>query len=135
MIDSDCIFVSSFEDLFDWEADVVVCDRQREGFSKHIGSFFAALNVEKSKKFVVEWIKNVQRLQETTDMKHCESPALSKTVEEGAFKVQELAEQQISAVFPDLSSRIYHLKSDYYALTIEARLNLPHAVPSVKRYL
>lgn len=135
MIDSDCIFVSTFESILDTTADVLACSRAREGFSRHIGSFFGAIDVEKSKEFLEKWIVNVAHLQSTTDLKHCESPALSKTISEEDYKVQELPEQVISAVFPDASSRIYHLKSDYYATTVEQRLALPHAAPFVERYL
>lgn len=136
MIDSDCIFASTFEDLLDFTADVAACSRNREGFSRHIGSFFGALNVEKSKEFLNKWITNIKHLQQHTDLKHCESPALSKTITENeTYQVQEVPEQIISAVFPDQSSRIYHLKSDYYAVTIEQRLGLPHAAPFCKRYL
>ena len=135
MIDSDCIFASSFDDLIDEKADIVVCSRNREGFSKYIGSFFGAINVEKSKDFLSKWIKNVELLQDTTEMKHCESPALSKTIDEETIVAQELPEQTISATFPDSTSLIYHLKSDYYATTIEQRLSLPHSTPFRKRYL
>jgi hypothetical protein len=135
MIDSDCIFVSTFESILDTTVDVLACSRTREGFSRHIGSFFGAIDVEKSKEFLEKWIANVAHLQSTTDLKHCESPALSKTISEEDYKVQELPEQVISAVFPDASSRIYHLKSDYYATTVEQRLALPHAAPFVERYL
>ena len=135
MIDSDCIFVSTFESILDTTADVVACARHREGFSRHIGSFFGAINVEKSKEFLEKWIENVVHLQSTTDLKHCESPALSKTIAEENYKVQEVPEQVVSAVHPDASSRIYHLKSDYYAITVEQRLALPHSAPFVERYL
>ena len=135
MIDSDCIFAASFDDLIDKETDIVVCFRNREGFSKYIGSFFGAINVEKSKDFLSKWIKNVELLQDTTEMKHCESPALSKTIDEETIVAQELPEQTISATFPDSTSLIYHLKSDYYATTIEQRLSLPHSTPFRKRYL
>jgi hypothetical protein len=134
MIDSDCIFVAPFEQLIDKDADVVACSRTRPGFSRHIGSFFGAINVEKAQQFLHKWIANIERLQETTDLKHCESPALSKTIEEEQFMVQELPEQAISAVFPDASSLIYHLKSDHYAVSIEQRLSLPHAAPFCQRY-
>jgi len=135
MIDSDCIFVQPFEQLLDETVDIVACDRNREGFSKHIGSFFGAINVENSKRFLKTWIKNIQFLQETTDLKHCESPALSKTITEEDYEVQEVPEQLVSAVFPDHTSLIYHLKSDYYAVTIEQRLGLQQAAPFVQRYL
>ena len=135
MIDSDCIFVGSFDHLLDWETDIIVCNRDREGFSKHIGSFFGAINVEAAKEFLQKWIANVTLLQETTDLKHCESPALSKTIVEENCKVQQVPEQVVSAVFPDSTSYIYHLKSDYYAVTIEQRLGLQQAAPFVQRYL
>lgn len=135
MIDSDCIFVEDFEDLLDFQKDFSVCVRDRQGFSRYIGSFFAALNVEKSIDFLKKWIVNIDVLQRTTKMKHCESPALVKTVDETDFQVLEIEEQIISAVFPDDSSKIIHLKSDYYAMTIEQRLNLKHAQPFVRRYL
>lgn len=135
MIDSDCIFAASFDDLIDEKTDIVACLRDREGFSRYIGSFFGAINVEKSKAFLSKWIKNVELLQDTTERKHCESPALSKTIDEDSVVVQELPEKIISAVFPDNTSLIYHLKSDYYATTIEQRLSLPHSVPFRKRYL
>jgi hypothetical protein len=135
MIDSDCIFVAPFEHLIDFSGDISVCARKREGFSKHIGSFFGAINVEKSKEFLLKWIDNVNLLQETTDMKHCESPALSKTILEESLRTQEVAEQVVSAIFPDDSSLIYHLKSDHYALTVEKRLALPHSLSFNKRYL
>ena len=135
MIDSDCIFISNIEYLIDWDCDIVACDRSREGFSKHIGSFFGAINVECSKQFVLKWIDNLEYLLNNTDLKHCESPALSKTIEESSFKLQELPEQIVSAVFPDEKSLIIHLKSDYYAETVEQRLRLSHADIFVKRYL
>ena len=135
MIDSDCIFVEDFEDLLNFEKDFSVCVRDRKGFSRYIGSFFAATNVENSIAFLKKWIENIELLQNTTDMKHCESPALVKTVDETDFQVLEIQEQIISAVFPDSSSKIIHLKSDYYAITVEQRLNLKHAQPFVRRYL
>ena len=136
MIDSDCLFASTFEDVLDFNSDIIACSRDREGFSRHIGSFFGAINVEASKTFIKNWITNISYLQENTDLKHCESPALSKTIGESPeIKVQETPEQIVSAVFPDITSRIYHLKSDYYAVTIEQRLALPHAKPFCQRYL
>jgi|TARA_Y100000310_G_scaffold334576_1_gene414689 hypothetical protein len=134
MIDSDCIFTASFEHLIDFNSDIIVCARAREGFSKHIGSFFGAINIEKSRQFLVKWINNVTLLQETTDMKHCESPALSKTISEESLSIQELPEQVVSAIFPDKTSLIYHLKSDHYALTVEKRLALPHSRAFTERY-
>jgi len=135
MIDSDCIFLDNFEDLINFEKDFAVCDRDREGFSRHIGSFFFALNVEKSVNFITKWISNVEKLQNETNMKHCESPALTKTIVENDYDYQEIAEQKVSAIWPDKSSRIAHLKSDYYATTVEKRLNLPHALPFKERYI
>ena len=135
MIDSDSIFVENFEDLIDWECDFVVCKRGREGFSKYIGSFFGAIHVSASCTFIAEWITNIDYLQKNTDMKHCESPALSKTSATPGYNIQELKEQVVSAVWPNEESRIYHLKSDHYALTVEQRLNLPHAVNFCQRYL
>jgi len=136
MIDSDSIFVSNFEDLIDWNSDIVACNRNREGFSKHIGSFFGAIDVNNSIEFLQKWIKNIAELQEKGNLKHCESPALSKTIlEEEGVNIFEIEEILVSAVFPDKKSRIYHLKSDYYAKTIESRLSLPHAIQYFKRYL
>tara|TARA_R100001510_G_C7642100_1_gene199683 strand:- start:142 stop:855 length:714 start_codon:yes stop_codon:yes gene_type:complete len=136
MIDADSIFYSNFEHLLDWDCDFVACHREREGFSKYIGSFFGALDVEKSKQFINLWIKNIDFLQNNTDLKHCESPALAKTIEENPeLKCQDLPEQLVSAIMPDESSTIFHLKSDYYAITIEQRLNLPHSKPFARRYL
>ena len=136
MIDSDCIFSSTFDDVLDFNVDIIACSRDREGFSRHIGSFFGAMDVDASKAFLKKWITNIQYLQENTDLKHCESPALSKTIAESPdTTVQEAPEQIVSAVFPDATSRIYHLKSDYYAVTIEQRLALPHAKPFTQRYL
>ena len=135
MIDSDCIFVENFEDLIDWESDFVVCKRNRKGFSKYIGSFFGAIHISAACTFIAEWIFNIDFLQKNTKMKHCESPALVKTCEAPGYKIQELEEQVISAVWPTEKSRIYHLKSDHYALTVEQRINLPHARPFNRRYL
>ncbi len=135
MIDSDSIFVQNFLDLIDTECDIIGCKRERSGFSKYIGSFFGAINVEQSLVFIDKWIENINLLQETTDLKHCESPALAKTIEENNFQVQDLPEQVVSAVFPSDESRIFHLKSDHYALTVKDRLNLQHAKPFVQRYL
>tara|TARA_Y100000593_G_C4291712_1_gene328571 strand:+ start:294 stop:998 length:705 start_codon:yes stop_codon:yes gene_type:complete len=135
MVDVDSIFVKSFEDIIDWDCDFVACKRNREGFSKHIGSFFGALNVEKSCDFILKWVDNIEYLKNNTSMKHCESPALSKTIEEHNNNIQFIEEQIISAVFPDKSSRIYHLKSDHYAMTVESRMQLPHAKSFVLRYL
>ena len=135
MIDSDCIFIEGFEDLIDNEKDFVACSRDRQGFSRHIGSFFGALNVEKSLSFLDKWISNIAHLQKEGKLKHCESPALSKTISETDFAVQEVEEILVSAVFPTDVSRIIHLKSDYYATTVPQRLNLPHAIPFNRRYL
>lgn len=136
MIDSDSIFASKFEHLIDWDADFIACRREREGFSKYIGSFFGALNIEKSKEFIELWIDNIDDLQKNTDLKHCESPALAKTIDENEkFTCQDIEEQLVSAVFPNENSTIYHLKSDYYAVTIEQRLSLPHANYFTRRYL
>ena len=135
MIDSDCIFVQNFLDLIDDKCDIIGCIRERPGFSKYIGSFFGAINVENSIKFIDMWIDNINLLQQTTDLKHCESPALAKTIEENTFNTQSLPEQVVSAVFPSGESRIYHLKSDHYALTVQARLQLEHSQPFVQRYL
>jgi len=135
MIDSDSIFVQNFLDLIDTECDIIGCKRERSGFSKYIGSFFGAINVEQSLVFIDKWIENINLLQETTELKHCESPALAKTIEENNFQVQDLPEQVVSAVFPSDESRIFHLKSDHYALTVKDRLNLQHAKPFVQRYL
>lgn len=135
MIDSDCIFLENFEDLIDNSKDFVVCKRDRQGFSKHIGSFFYASNVNKSVDFITKWISNVGRLQVETNLKHCESPALTKTIMENDYDYQELEEAIVSAVWPNNKSRVIHLKSDHYAKTIEERLNLPHAKPFKERYL
>tara|TARA_B100000131_G_scaffold201633_1_gene193727 strand:- start:520 stop:1224 length:705 start_codon:yes stop_codon:yes gene_type:complete len=135
MIDSDSIFVQDFLDLIDEKCDIIGCRREREGFSKYIGSFFGAINVEKSLLFIDKWIDNIDMLQQTTDLKHCESPALAKTIQENSFKIQDIKEQVVSAVFPTQESRIFHLKSDHYALTVKDRLNLPHAKQFVQRYL
>ena len=135
MIDSDSIVVQNFVDLINPECDFVGCERSRPGFSRYIGSFFGAINVEKSLDFLDKWIDNIEVLQTTTDLKHCESPALAKTIEENNFNVQNLPEQVVSAVFPSQESRLIHLKSDHYALTVKDRLNLPHAQQFVQRYL
>lgn len=135
MIDSDCIFVQGFEDLINTDSHIVACSRNRNGFSKHIGSFFGAIDVDNSISFLNKWIENIDLLQNTTDLKHCESPALSKTISETQFKLQQIQEQIISAVFPDDTSRIIHLKSDYYAKTVKDRLSLSHAIRYTKRYL
>ena len=135
MIDADSIFRYNFEDLIDWKKSIVTCKRDRVGFSKHIGSFFGIINYEEGVDFLEKWIKNIQFLQETTSLKHCESPALSKTIEEGKWSNQEIEENLVSAVFPTKESMIYHLKSDSYATTIEQRLALPHAAPFVQRYM
>ena len=105
MIDSDCIFVENFEKIINFDSDFVACARNRDGFSRHIGSFFGAINVDKSVEFIEKWITNINLLQETTDLKHCESPALSKTISENDYKIQEVPEQVISAVFPDDDSK------------------------------
>ena len=135
MIDSDTIFLDSFDNLIDWNVDVVACGRNRKGFSKHIGSFFGAINIDNSKTFLLKWIKNIDFLQKETDLKHCESPALSKTIQEENYKIQEIPEQIVSAVFPNEESIMIHLKSDHYAITVKDRLALPHARSFTQRYL
>tara|TARA_Y100001973_G_C5205468_1_gene341177 strand:- start:1575 stop:2279 length:705 start_codon:yes stop_codon:yes gene_type:complete len=135
MIDSDSIIVQSFVDLADINCDVIGCKRARPGFSQYIGSFFGAINIDKSLDFLDKWIDNIDMLQNTTDLKHCESPALAKTIQENNFNVQDLPEQIVSAVFPTKESRLMHLKSDHYALTVKDRLNLEHAKPFTQRYL
>lgn len=138
MIDSDCIFIQEFSDLLQLEdKDIVVTARNREGFSRHIGSFFSANNSsKKTLSFVRRWIENLEHLQSNTDMKHVESPALSKTVAEMSKELQilEIPEDIISCVLPDEvpvqdDIRIFHLKSDYYAKTMRDRLMLPWARP------
>ena len=143
MIDSDCIFIQEFADLLQFnEHDIVVTARNREGFSRHIGSFFSANNSSKSVlSFIRRWIENLEDLRKNTDMKHVESPALSKTVAEMSkeLSILELPEDLTSCVLPEEYSdqaniRIYHLKSDYYAKTIPERIMLPWARP-FHRYL
>ena len=138
MIDSDSIFIQEFADLLQFdESDIVVAARDREGFSRHIGSFFAANNASKSVlSFIRRWIENLENLRENTDMKHVESPALSKTVAEMSkeLSILELPEDLVSCVLPQKCSdkaniRICHLKSDYYAKTIPERIMLPWARP------
>lgn len=143
MIDSDCIFIQEFSDLLQFDKnDIVVTARDREGFSRHIGSFFSANNPSKNVlSFVRRWIENLEDLKKNTDMKHVESPALSKTVAEmsSELSILELPEDLISCVLPEkypdqANIRIYHLKSDYYAKTIPERIMLPWARP-FHRYL
>ena len=135
MIDSDCIFLQGFDDLVDNSKDFIACDRDREGFSRHIGSFFGAINVENSIDFIKKWIHNIDLLHKEGKLKHCESPALSLTISKTNYAVQEIPEIVVSAVFPKEESRIYHLKSDYYAKTVKERLNLAHAKPFYQRYI
>ncbi len=138
MVDSDCIFIQNFADLLQFdEKDIVVTARDRQGFSRHIGSFFAANNSSKNVLlFIRRWIENLEDLRDNTDMKHVESPALSKTVAEMSDEVSilELSEDIVSCVLPEKyldqsNIRIYHLKSDYYAKTIQERMMLPWARP------
>ena len=82
-----------------------------------------------------KWILNIKKLQKQGNLKHCESPALSITLKENNYDFQEVQEMIVSAVFPDETSRIIHLKSDYYAKTVSERLSLPHAAQFTKRYL
>ena len=139
MVDSDCIFVREFWDILEFgDFDIVATGRTRQGFSKHIGSFFAANNAsKKTLSFMQRWIDNLEELQKNQNIKHAESPALSKTIEEMKSELEILVvpERVVSAIglFPE--SRILHLKSDHYAKTIQERLSLPYAQYFVKAYL
>jgi len=137
MVDVDSLFAAPFLPVLDREAEIVVCRRKKEGFSHHIGSFFGAIEPGASIPFVEQWIAEIERLRRTTGRAHCESPALSRMVEvyQERMRIQELPEQVISAVYPDdPETRIFHLKSDWYAMSVEERLGLPQAAPFVARY-
>ena len=117
LMEKDCIFIQEFADLLQFnEHDIVVTARNREGFSRHIGSFFSANNSSKSVlSFIRRWIENLEDLRKNTDMKHVESPALSKTVAEMSkeLSILELPEDLTSCVLPEEYSdqaniRIYH---------------------------
>ena len=134
MIDSDCIFVSDFFDLLDTSKDFILCERARSGFSKHIGSFFVAHNVEKAEEFITDWIKEIKK----GDEKHKESPALSR-VSEKYDNLGNLPEAQVSYFsfenkMPTRDARIIHLKSDSGRETITKRIHQPHAAEYVRKY-
>ena len=87
--------------------------------------------------FSQRWITNLEELHQSGRFKHAESPALSKTIEEMKDELEILIvpEQVVSAIGCFDHTRIIHLKSDYYAKTIEERLGLPYAEYFVNKYL
>jgi len=132
MIDADCVFKCEFIKLLDSNTDLTVCRRTRPGFSNHLGSFFAANNITKSINFLDKWIDRI----ENSEGKHKESPALSYVLEnQNILKIQELDESVISALGDSSDVRIFHLKSDSGLETIERRINQPHLIPYIYRYL
>ena len=97
LIDSDCILTLSFEHLIDFNSDIVVCARDREGFSIHIGFFFGAINVQKSKKFLMKWINNFDLLQETMAIVVTSRPVVV-IIDDDSFPIPGFVEAHKSSV-------------------------------------
>lgn len=135
MMDSDCVFVSNFFDLLDPSKDFLLCERSRANFSKYIGSFFVAHNVEMAEEFINHWIKEI----ESGTGKHKESPALAR-IANSYNNIGTLPEHKVSffsptGKAPTHETRIIHLKSDVGRETIEKRINQPLIKGYVRRYL
>ena len=70
-------------------------------------------------------------------MNHLESPSLSHCIKSfnGFFDCHNVEEDKISCVKTNPFAKIYHLKSDGFAVTIQERLNLPYAKKLVDKYV
>jgi len=149
LIDVDSVFQSNFEEKINWGADFSVCLRGRgHHICDYIGSFFGAINSNASLLFLQVWmlqLKVMTQTKEIGDLKgekfrgfnHFESPSLSNCIKNfGPFlNFQELEEDEVSCVKENSSAKIYHLKSDGFALTIEERLELHYAKHLVDKYV
>tara|TARA_Y100001938_G_C8099750_1_gene440754 strand:- start:6578 stop:7336 length:759 start_codon:yes stop_codon:yes gene_type:complete len=152
LIDVDSVFQSNFEKEINWDSDFSVCWRgDNHPISDHLGSFFGAINVAKSLLFLKIWMMQlgiVTRDKELFELKgidwslrynmnHLESPSLSYCIKSfnGFFDYHNVEENKISCVKTNPLAKIYHLKSDGFALTIQERLNLPYAKKLVDKYV
>jgi len=149
MVDVDCIFVQEFFELLNLDEEVTLCKRSLRGrnvghqaTSSHIGSFFSVnKRTAASLDFLSCWIENIDKVSskgESGTYTPKESPALSLTYDQkkDSMNLGDLPEPVVASVelIPPLNARIYHLKSDYRFLTIEARVNQPRAEQFSTRY-
>ena len=130
LIDVDSVFKESFTPNLNNFADIIACRRKGNHISEYIGSFFGAVNIEKSLLFIKIWSQNLQLV---TQYKHKESPALSLTIQnfKEHFKIQDIEEDLVSCTKESDKAKIYHLKSDGFAITIDERLDLPYAKETI----
>ncbi len=122
MVDVDSVFQKDFFQLLTnpifEDCDFAACSRERDGFSSHIGSFFAAINVEVSKSFVSSWVEEINLGNEQFK----ESFALSRAIKNTDFNVLNIPEEQISNFTFSKNAYILHLKSDPERDTINKRI-------------
>lgn len=143
MLDSDSLFLSDFFDLIDPSVDLIACRRSRQGFSRHIGSFFVINNPEKSIGFLRTWIQEIKHGETAPNAPSSkESPALSRTIDTTSenIKISELSEELVSyfsyeGYAPHDNVRIMHLKSDFGRETIEKRIDQPYVAQYARKYL
>ena len=149
LIDVDSVFQSNFEKDINWGVDFSVCLRGRgHHICDYIGSFFGAINPNSSLLFLQIWmlqLKVMTQAKEIGDLKgekfrgfnHFESPSLSNCIKNFGpfFNFQELEEDDISCVKENPFAKIYHLKSDGFAISMEERFNLAYAKKLVDKYV
>jgi hypothetical protein len=148
MIDADSIIREDFLSLLEGDFDIAMCLRNKIGrtpghtaTSSHIGSFFVA-NTENSIPFIKKWVDEIPKITtigQTGLRLPQESPALSNIFEKckNQIKIRNIDERIVSNIEknpPDFA-KIYHLKSDWFYLTIKKRLLQPKALFFVNRYL
>lgn len=150
MVDVDSIFIQEFFDIIDTDATAVLCRRSSRGRGKnhqatstHIGSFFSINNRdEPALKFLDNWISKIEKASDKDPKTGAyipkESPALSRAYAElkEEIKLSDLPEPIIANIelSPPHEARIYHLKSDYPYLTVEARVQQQRAAYYARRY-
>ena len=136
MVDVDSVFIGDISlRVREYVGDFVVCDRDREGFSKYIGSYFMVLNMDHATEFLTDW--STETL--SGDEKHKESPALSRLVEKSPqYTFIKEPEREVShfsfSQALDSEAFIVHLKSDAGLETIEKRITQPKVQPYLNRY-
>ena len=136
MVDVDSVFVGNItQRVQGYSGDFVVCDRDRDGFSKYIGSYFMVLDPQKSTEFLSRWEKETNTGKE----KHKESPALSRLVlNNSEYNFIEEPEEIVSnfsfSQALNSSAYIMHLKSDAGLETVQKRLTQAKVQPYINRY-
>mgnify|MGYP001277958167 CR=1 FL=1 len=112
MIDIDCMFIGDISALTTFDLDVVLCDRSDLwGGMPYIASFVGFLNVEKSIKFLEEWISEMNTI---SGFETKETPALNVMSQKNEkYKMAGLSHKIIGLYHEECLSdetRILHFK-------------------------